>query len=52
MKSIQFQYCGTVGRDLFIQEDSDVELDAVVSAQLPKIPRDMSIKCKFLILKA
>lgn len=46
-EGLPFRFAGSMGRDLFVTDDRDIEITPIVNAPAAKLPLETSIKCKF-----
>ncbi|VDN04194.1 unnamed protein product [Thelazia callipaeda] len=49
-EGLPFRFAGSLGRDLFITEDRDVEITPVINAPAAKLPLEISIKSHWLVI--
>ncbi|KAH7720126.1 Transcription initiation factor TFIID subunit 6 [Aphelenchoides avenae] len=47
---IPFRYAGTLGRDVYVRDDPELEITPVVSAPPPKLPFDPAVKSHWLVI--
>lgn len=50
-EGLPFRYAGSTGRDLFVTEEKDIDLAAVVNASSTKVPVDTAIKAHWLVIE-
>ncbi|XP_077555121.1 TBP-associated factor 6 isoform X1 [Haemaphysalis longicornis] len=48
---VPFRYASGGGRELFFVEEKELELNEVISSQIPKLPLDVSIKAHWLSIE-
>ncbi|VDK70581.1 unnamed protein product [Onchocerca ochengi] len=48
-EGLPFRFAGSLGRDLFVTDDRDIEITPIVNAPAAKLPLETNIKCMFLI---
>ncbi|MCP9265054.1 Transcription initiation factor TFIID subunit 6 [Dirofilaria immitis] len=44
-EGLPFRFAGSLGRDLFVTDDRDVEITPIINAPAAKLPLDTNIKC-------
>ncbi|CAG9535125.1 unnamed protein product [Cercopithifilaria johnstoni] len=49
-EGLPFRFAGSLGRDLFVTDDRDVEITPIVNAPAAKLPLETSIKSHWLVI--
>ncbi|KAI1724421.1 TATA box binding protein associated factor (TAF) domain-containing protein [Ditylenchus destructor] len=49
-ENIPLRYAGTLGQDLYVRDDPEVELTALTNGMLPKLPLEITMKAHWLVI--
>ncbi|KAM3727503.1 Transcription initiation factor TFIID subunit [Dirofilaria immitis] len=49
-EGLPFRFAGSLGRDLFVTDDRDVEITPIINAPAAKLPLDTNIKSHWLVI--